>query len=146
VKSTINKVVETEHNRAFCADLNWQIAYRVMALCDGERHCGHIAEEGGIWIAFDATHLSAEGTGFLELGAFSSAAAAKAAVEDSVLVSASQYGPGCRWRIRAEVFTGSGRESRQRSAEFKSRLSGTSAFSKQTTPEFPPERHSNWTV
>lgn len=59
----------------------WRMSDRVCGLCDQERHLAHIVKLGGRWFAFDATHSSAEGNGFLFLGSFAGRAAAMNAAE-----------------------------------------------------------------
>jgi len=63
----------------------WRDSPYVCTLSDNERHLGHIVKENE-WIAFDATHPGDTGLGIRQLGAFSSVAAAKEAVERSVAV------------------------------------------------------------
>jgi hypothetical protein len=65
----------------------WLDSHIVCALSDSERHLGHIVFERNYWKAFDATHLDEPRTGFLYLGTFKAADAAKAAVESSVASS-----------------------------------------------------------
>ncbi|MGA2715628.1 MAG: hypothetical protein ABSG41_21220 [Bryobacteraceae bacterium] len=64
--------------------LGWRDSSYICTLSDGERHLGHIVNTGH-WNAFDATCLNEDRTGCKHLGLFLSVAAAKAAVEDSVV-------------------------------------------------------------
>jgi hypothetical protein len=62
----------------------WFDSSAVCALSDSDRHLGHVVFDKKKWNAFDATHLNAARDGFKYLGAYPTAAAAKAAVEASV--------------------------------------------------------------
>lgn len=55
------------------------------ALLDDDRHLGHVFKAGRRWEAWDATRPDPALSGFLFLGRFPSADAAKQAVEKSVL-------------------------------------------------------------
>lgn len=64
----------------------WRDSNHVCALCDDERHLGHVVEIGR-WHAFDATKPSLTENGFRYVGSFSTAEAAKRAVDESVAAS-----------------------------------------------------------
>ena len=55
----------------------------VCAYTNEDRHLGHILRTGEGWIAFDATHSTAQGTAFRPLGFFRSAEKARQAVESA---------------------------------------------------------------
>jgi hypothetical protein len=59
----------------------WRMEEYVCALADSERHLGHIFKVESIWVAFDATRLADNGTGFRMIGEFSDLDSAKIAVE-----------------------------------------------------------------
>ena len=59
----------------------WHDSPSVCALTNDHRHLGHVVRARNRWIAFDATHTDAEGSGFRFLGFWLSAALAKCAVE-----------------------------------------------------------------
>jgi hypothetical protein len=61
----------------------WSDSTFVCAFSDEDRHLGHIVLKGGLWYAFDATHMNDAGDGFRNLGSFPSINVAKAAVESS---------------------------------------------------------------
>ena len=75
----------------------WFDSAAVCALSDSDRHLGHIVFNSRLWEAFDATHLNAARDGFKYLGAYSTAAAAKAAVEASVAASVRVRHAGGMW-------------------------------------------------
>jgi hypothetical protein len=59
----------------------WRDSRSVCAFADDRRHLGHVVRAGKYWLAFDATHLNAGGTGFCLLGSSMNIAVAKCAVE-----------------------------------------------------------------
>ncbi len=59
----------------------WRDSSSVCSLADSERHLGHLVRAGSHWLAFDATHVNDNGTGFRVLGGYTSITAAKRAVE-----------------------------------------------------------------
>ena len=61
----------------------WETSADVCALCDEERHLGHVVKIANRWAAYDTTKLNLSCTGFLCLGTFASQAAARHAVEQS---------------------------------------------------------------
>ena len=75
----------------------WFDSSAVCALSDTDRHLGHVVLNKNNWEAFDATHLNAARDGFKYLGAYSTAAAAKAAVEASVAASVRVRHAGSMW-------------------------------------------------
>ena len=62
----------------------WYEAGGVWALADSERHLGHSFREGKLWLAYDAVHPNPSKDGFLCVGQFSSANAARSAIEGSL--------------------------------------------------------------
>jgi hypothetical protein len=60
----------------------WRISRGVCTRSDHERHLAHIVRLGDRWFAFDATHSSSDGSGFLFLGSFSRKETAMDAAED----------------------------------------------------------------
>lgn len=61
----------------------WRDGEDLCALADGDRHLGHVVNEGD-WHAFDAIHPSHASHGFRHIGAFATVDAAKAAVERAI--------------------------------------------------------------
>lgn len=61
----------------------WRDGEDLCALADGDRHLGHIVNDGE-WHAFDAIHPNHASHGFRHLGTFGSMDEAKAAVERAV--------------------------------------------------------------
>jgi hypothetical protein len=62
----------------------WNDMEDAHALLDDDRHLGHVFRTGRRWEAWDATRPDPSHSGFLFLGRFLSAEAAKQAVETSV--------------------------------------------------------------
>ena len=65
----------------------WSDSFAICSLADEERHLGHIVNAGDYWVAFDATHLNGEGTGFAVLGTFPEVTSAKCAVAKSCRIA-----------------------------------------------------------
>lgn len=61
----------------------WRDGEDLCALADGDRHLGHVVNEGQ-WQAFDAIHPSHASYGFRHIGTFATLDAAKAAVEQAI--------------------------------------------------------------
>ena len=63
----------------------WCESDHICAIADGDRHLGHgVHAEDGVWHAYDATKLNSNRDGFRYIGQFSTAAEAKAAVENAI--------------------------------------------------------------
>ena len=61
----------------------WRDGEDLCALADGDRHLGHVVNEGE-WQAFDAIHPGHASHGFRHIGTFATLDAAKAAVERAI--------------------------------------------------------------
>jgi len=60
---------------------SWRNSSTVCAYANEDRHLGHIVRIREGWMAFDATHSTAEGNAFRPLGIFRTSEHARQAVE-----------------------------------------------------------------
>ncbi len=63
----------------------WFISDNICALCDSERHLAHVVRVRGLWLVFDATHLSGDESGCNLLGTFARKLTAMDAAEAELL-------------------------------------------------------------